>query len=725
MATLQDLERALVNADAAGDVQSATALATEIRRMRPASVSAGQEINSIPRQLGLTARYGIEGIANAAQLVTEPIRAVTDLFTPERRLSTADLVTGKKAPPKSMPLGAVASQFADTLGLPKPEGANERVVGDAARLMAGAGGMGGAARLASAAPGAVGQAGQFLSSNMGQQVASAAGAGLAGGASREAGGSPLMQGAAALGGGVAAGLAPGAAQSAVNAGRSFINSFRPQQLDVQVQAAMQRAGVDWAQLPPRVQQSLRQDLADALNAGRELDPAAVRRLADFRLVGATPTRGMVSQDPVQITREMNLAKTGANSADQGLQGLARVQNQNNATFIRNLDEAGALQGDQFRAGAAAVGSINARDTQLERGVSSLYQQARDTSGRAADLDRAAFSRRVSELLDEAMVGGALPKDVENKINWIASNAKPQGMHGSIPMPFNVDIAEQLKTQIAKLQRNTSDGSARHALGLVRQALDEAPLMQAPKVNQSNLPAVPGTVPPSTATLGQQSIDAFNQARGAARDRFQWRESARPIDAAVNGAQPDKFVQQFVLNGTLDDARAVAQNAPVSEVKNAILAHLKDKALNGATSEVGKFSQSAYNKALRAIGDRKLSLFFTPEEITQLRAVGRVASYAQVQPVGSAVNNSNSGALLLGKGLDALAGFSNSLPVIGPMVSQPITNGIQGLNLAIRTNQAQNVAPGLLMQQPRRPLAQGLLLPGMAAGGTAAGLLAAP
>lgn len=725
MATLDQLETALRNADAAGDVQAATMLADEIRKMRPASVSAGREINSIPRQLGLTARYGIEGLANAAQIVTEPIRAVTDLFTPDRQLSTADLVTGKKAPPKSMPLGVVASQFADTLGLPKPEGANERVVGDATRLMAGAGGMGGAARLAAAAPGAVGQAGQFLSSNMGSQIASAAGAGLAGGASREAGGNPLMQGAAALAGGVAGGLAPGAAQSAVNAGRGFINSFRPQQLDVQVQAAMQRAGVDWAQLPPRVQQSLRADLADALSAGRELDPAAVRRLADFRLVGATPTRGMVSQDPVQITREMNLAKTGANSADQGLQGLARVQSQNNATLIRNLDEAGALQGDPFRAGAAAVGSINARDAQLERGVSSLYQQARDTSGRAADLDRAAFSNRVSELLDEAMVGGALPKDVENKINWIASNAKPQGMHGSIPMPFNVDIAEQLKTQIAKLQRNTSDGSARHALGLVRQALDETPLMQAPKVNHGNLPAVPGTVPPSPATLGRESINAFNQARDAARQRFQWRESAHPIEAAVNGAQPDKFVQQYVLNGTLDDARAVAQNAPIPEVRNAILAHLKDKALNGATSEVGKFSQSAYNKALRSIGDRKLALFFSPEELSQIRAVGRVASYAQNQPVGSAVNNSNSGALLLGKGLDALAGFSNSLPIIGPMVSQPITSGIQGLNLAIRTNQAQNVAPGLLMQQPRRPLAQGLLLPGMAAGGTAAGLLAAP
>jgi hypothetical protein len=295
------------------------------------------------------------------------------------------------------------------------------------------------------------------------------------------------------------------------------------------------------------------------------------------------------------------------------------------------------------------------------------------------------------------------------------------MHGSIPMPFNVDIAEQLKTQIAKLQRNTSDGSARHALGLVRQALDETPLMSAPKVNPGNLPAVPGTVPPSPAALGQESINAFNQARDAARQRFQWRESARPIEAAVNGAQPDKFVQQFVINGTLEDARAIAQNAPVQEVRNAILAHIKGQALSGAKDEVGKVSQSALNKAIDSIGDRKLALFFTPEEIALLKANSRVASYTQVQPVGSAVNNSNSGALLLGKGLDALAGFSNSLPVIGPMVSQPITNGIRNLNVSIQQRQAQNVLPGLLATQPRRPIGQGLLLPGIAAGV----LLAAP
>jgi len=162
-------------------------------------------------------------------------------------------------------------------------------------------------------------------------------------------------------------------------------------------------------------------------------------------------------------------------------------------------------------------------------------------------------------------------------------------------------------------------------------------------------------------LGQESINAFNEARNAARQRFGWQESARPIEAALNGAQPDKFVANFVIRGSVADASAVARNAPTEEVKNAILAHLKEKSLGGAADEVGKFSQSAYNKALNQIGDRKLALFFTPEEVNQLRTVGRVASYMQNQPVGSAVNNSNSGALLLGKGLDVL----NSIPVIGP------------------------------------------------------------
>lgn len=654
---------------------------------KAAGKSLNRGLSDIPRQLGLTARYALEGPAQAAQVFTEPV---------------AGLMRWAGIPTR--PLGEIASGAADAMGLPKPQTAQERVVGDATRLVAGTGGVLGASRAMAQLPGMVGTVGAGMAANPTAQLTSATGAGVMGGLSREGGGSELQQAGAALIGGVAGGLVPGAAGSAVNAGKRLLNRLTPQQMDVQISNVLQRAGMDYSQVPERARQSLRTQMQDALRAGQELDPAAVRRLAEFQTIGVTPTRGMVTQDPVRITQEMNLAKMGANAGDDGLQGLARVQNQNNTRLINVMNEAGANRGDAFAAGQRAIGAIQAQDDALAGRVSSLYQQARDTSGRSAALDGAAFTRTANQMLDEGLLGGALPKDVADHMNRIARGE----------VPFDVNYAEQLKTRIAALQRATNDGSARMALGMVRRALDETPLMSAPQVNPGNLPAVPGTVPPSPAALGQESIDAFNQARQAARQRFGWQESARPIEAALNGAQPDDFVQKFVIRGTVADASALAKNAPTAEIKNALLAHLKDKALGGSADEVGKFSQSAYNKALNQIGDRKLSLFFSPEELNQLRTVGRVASYMQNQPVGSAVNNSNSGALLLGKGIDLL----NKLPGGQTFLGQPLQN----INVSIQQRAAQNVLPGLLATQPRQPMASGLLAPAAAFSG---GLLAPP
>ena len=653
---------------------------------------AGQSLNrglsDIPRQFGLTARYAMEGPAQAAQIFTEPVAGLM-------RMGGIN----------TKPLGQVASGFADAIGLPKPQTAQERVVGDATRLVAGSGGIMGAAGQMAKLPGMAGTVGAGLAANPVQQISSSAGAGALGGLSREGGGNELQQAGAALLGGVVGGMAPGAASAAISAGRKLMNTgMTPQAMDMQISQVLQRAGMDYSQVPERTRQALRAEMSGALRAGRELDPAAVRRLAEFQSIGATPTRGMITQDPVRITQEMNLAKIGANSADGQLQGLARVQNQNNTRLIDVMNESGATRGDPFVAGQQTIGAIQRRDADMAGRVTGLYQQARDTSGRSANLDGAAFTKAANQALDEGLLGGALPPDVANHMNRIARGE----------VPFTVDYAEQLKTRIAALQRGTNDGSARMALGTVRRALDDTPLMSAPQVNPGNLPAAQGTVPPSPASLGQESIDAFNQARQAARQRFGWQESGRPIEAALNGAQPDDFVQKFVVRGTVADASAIAQNAPKAEVRDAIVSHLKDRALNGATDEIGKFSQAAFNKALNQIGDRKLALFFTPEELVKLRTVGRVASYMQNQPVGSAVNNSNSGALLLGRGLNLL----DKVPVVGPLAGPALNN----INISMQQRAAQNVAPGLLASQPQQSVMRGLLTPAI---GFSGGLLAAP
>lgn len=643
--------------------------APQAQPVKEAGQSLNRGLSDIPRQIGLTARYALEGPAQAAQIFTEPVAGLM-----------------RAAGIKTKPLGEIASGLADTVGLPKPETSQERVVGDATRLLAGTGGMLGASRAVAQLPGMVGSVGAGMAANPTAQLTGAVGAGTMGGLSREGGGNEMQQAGAALIGGVAGGMVPGAANAAVNAGKRMFNQLTPQQMDVQISNVLQRAGMDYSQVPERARQSLRTQMQDALRAGQELDPAAVRRLAEFQTIGATPTRGMVTQDPVRITQEMNLAKMGANSADGGLQGLARIQNENNTRLIQAMNEQGANRGDPLRAGQAVIDAITGKDQRMAQNVSSLYTQARDTSGRAAQLDGAAFTKNASAALDEALLGGALPKDVENHLNMIA-----QGK-----VPFNVDYAEQLKTRIGALQRGTSDGSTRMALGVVRRALDDTPLMQGQEA-------------------GEGAINAFTQARNAARERFAWQGSAKPVEAALGGVEPDSFVQKFVINGSVSDAKAVAQNAPTAEVRDAILAHLKERALGkGNADEVAKFSQSNFNRALSEIGDRKLSLFFAPEEVDQIKTMGRVASYMQSQPVGSAVNNSNSGALLLGRGIDLL----NKLPGGQTFLGQPLQN----INISLQQRAAQNVAPGLLAVQPKEPVMRGLLNPAI---GFTGGLLAAP
>ena len=605
MADLQTLESALRKADSAGDVESATILANEIRKMRPASVDAGQSINSIPRQIGLTARYGIEGLANNAQLLTEPIRYVTDRLTGS---------TGK-----TKPAGVLASEFADYIGLPKPQNADERVVGDATRLMAGAGALGGAAQAASPLPGAAGRIGSFLSANMGQQIAAAAGAGLAGGATREAGGSPMMQAGAALLGGVGAGMGVNAAADLAKKATTGVRNIMPgqqqllqQRIDQRINITLQQQGIDPATITPAMRSALREQVGQAMNTGGELNPQAVARLADYTRLNMTPTRARLTLDPYDVTQEANASKLAAATGARDAR-LPQIAQENNQRLLGLIDEMGGARPlDPFGNGTAVAGAIRAQDEALQRGVTSLYQQARDTSGRSAPLDGAAFTRQASRALDEGLLGGALPASVEQHLNRIARGE----------VPFTVDYAEQLKTAIGNLQRGASDGQTRMALGVVRRALDDTPLMPAPTVNPGNLPIAPGAVPPSPAVMGQQSIDAFNQARQAARQRFQWQESSPAIGRALDGANADTFIQQNILSkaagfeGVARVAETINANPAAREaVRTSIVQSLKDSAIGkGGTSQTGNFSGRGMEAALKDIGDRKLGLFFDPAEI---------------------------------------------------------------------------------------------------------------
>jgi len=717
MTDLTKLSDADLLALRSGDLSKVSDDGLRMMAGKPAAVEVGSQLNQIPRQIGLTARYGLEGLGQMAEIATEPIR----------QLVTDPLARAAGVKARSKPMSGVASDVADWLGLPSPQNANERVVGDATRMVAGGGGMLGAANKAAQLPGRIGQVGTFMAQNPVNQLVSAAGAGGAAGASREAGGSPGMQAVAGLFGGLAAPAALSGVRRVAQAGADTVTKLTAPQLvqqrvDNQINLTLRRAGVDWNGLEASVKSQVRQDVANALRNGDELSGDALRRLVEFRRVGATPTAGSVSLDPVQITREKNLAKIGANSSDPTLQRLAQVENQNNATFIRNLNDAGAARAaDPLTTGESLIGALNSYAGRQRDNIDNLYGAARDSQGRQVVLNGPAAAQQATRRLQQDMVG-KLPPEIDEILNALTLG----------DAPLTVEYQQQLvKNLYRRIQGAGDNGDLRHGLRIVRDALDNAPVMQGGTVNPGNLPAIPGQIPPNMAQAGQDAIDAFGRARAANRQFMQTVESTPALDAAMNGAAPDKFLSQFVTGAggranvrdvdamvsILRSGRVNPENLPATAeqiralpaaegrqaleaTKNAIVDHLKRQALGGAADEVGNFSQSAYNKALREIGDRKLALFFSQDEIRQLRAVGRVSSYTQFQPRGSAVNNSNSGALVGGLGLDFLSKYASRVPL---GLNDTITGFINGT----QARQAMTPGRGLLVPQAPTTFADGV------------------
>lgn len=649
----------------------------------PAAVQAGNSLREIPRQVGLAVRQGAEGLADTAGIVTEPVRTILNVGARAAGLPTIDQSTRE-----------AVTAVADTVGLPKEQGANERVLGDATRMVAGAGGLTKAAQIGSklVLEPVSRKVIASLAANPGQQAVSAAGAGGAGSSVKEAGGGPLEQFGAALVGGLSgAGLTAGAvkAYEAISgAVKSFLTPKNTmQEINVTLNQILQQNGIEASQIPLKVRGELAFEVKKALDTGKQLDPEVVRRIADYGVVGATPTRGTVTLDPVQITQEKNLAKLGANSSDPKLQELARVQGANNTKFIENLNDlgAGSKNADPLVAGEKVVNSIKKVD-EFEKGIErSLYKRARDSSGRSIELDSEGFVANAYDRLAKENKGAFLPDNIKTVLEQLRSGKVMMGGK-EYPAPFTVDTIDNLKTMLASAQRSAGDGNVRAALSQVRGALEDVqPKAVGRQVGGNAVvdPAKLNAAQGAADTVSAESMNAFDAARRFARARRTWQESSPAIAAALDDVAPDKFVKDYIIGSSSKAATADVEKAlftlkrdpeAMQAAKENVVGYLKSKALSGAADEVGNFSQSGYNGALRELGDRKLAMFFNAEEIAKLKALGRVSSYEMLQPKGSAVNNSNTAGTFAGI-LDKIASSAlvGKIPFGDAALRQPAAN----------------------------------------------------
>jgi len=658
-----------------------------------AQVSAA--IRDVPRQVGLTARYGLEGVAGGLGTFVDPL------------LSTVGLPT----------VAGGGVQLADLARLPKPQTAQERIVGDASRMLAGTAGIVTGARKAAEVTTGVGRRVlDAMSANPVVQLSGGAGAGAGAGAMRETGGDTTAQLVGAVGGGLAGGGLASIAQAlpkvAGAAGRAMFGSQLPPNIDLRIEQilspTLKQAGTKWGDLPASVKAGLRRDVAEVISAGGQLDDAAVRRLADYRLLGLTPTRGAITQSPVDITAQKNLAKIGANSADPSLQALPQIEHANMRRLAGVLDDLGASPApDHLGAGTRIQEALRAKDVRAQAHERALYQQARDATGRAAPLDRAGFVTRVDELLAQEGKHAFLPTEFRNKLNTISLGQVSAGGK-AYDVPFNVDVINAMKTELATAQRSTQDGNVKRAISLVRQALDETPIEQGGMADD----------------VAANAMKAFEKARAFARARRNWQESASSIRDTLDGVPPDQFVQRYILGAgdkastgeVMRLAAEVRKAGATDTVREYLLSHLRAAAVKEGTGadDVARFSADGFAKALDKIGEPKLKIFFNKDELATLQALKRAARYETAQPTGSAVNNSNTAAMGFANLLEKVAQnrLISRLPFGDIAARQPAQNWAA----QIRINQAQNVPAAITAQSAKppmtMPLAPLLVAPGL-------------
>lgn len=272
-------------------------------------------------------------------------------------------------------------------------------------------------------------------------------------------------------------------------------------------------------------------------------------------------------------------------------------------------------------------------------VSAKYKALQDANGGQFPVDAAALQKNATAALHDQLLFDHAPKPVMNTLGRLADNNS---------MTF--ENFESLRTNLARIQRSSSDANEAAAAGVIRGAMEELPLA------------------PGAAELKPLA----DSARGAARTQFQALEADPAYKAAVNDSvPPDRFVQKFVTgpsatrDGVAQMKANLADNPLATQTMGvAAVDHLRTT----SGIDVGAdFRQTAFNKKLGDLGPR-LEQLIDPKTLGQLHTIGEAPGYGLIRRGTAAVVPSvatAAGAKLAGP-LGAMAGRT-----IGERVAEKI------------------------------------------------------
>ena len=352
--------------------------------------------------------------------------------------------------------------------------------------------------------------------------------------------------------------------------------------------------------------------------------------------------------PVRLTKGQATGDVGLISEEQNSRATREAArnrfNEQNKQLIENVNAIREEAAPDVYAttkpehGELLIDAYRAKDSALNKNITTKYEALRDANAGRLPLDSEAFVEAADRALHKELMFDHVPPAIRATLDRLKKGGQPGGA-GFGQMTF--ENFESLRTALARIQRSpTADGNARHAAGIIRQALEDFPM------------------PPGAEHL-KPLADA---ARAAARERFALIEKDPAYKAVVNGkASADKFVEKYVVGADLAAVKTMRENLTHDQVAQQTMAagvmnHLKEKA--GIIGDAGNFSQAGYNKALEALRP-KLGVVFESEARKHVESLGNVARWTMEQPRGSFVNVSNTFlALMAERAKSGLEGAAN-------------------------------------------------------------------
>ena len=472
--------------------------------------------------------------------------------------------------------------------------------------------------------------------------------------------------------------APPAVSAGVKAGAEVFGPFAgglketnvAPKLDAQgvVNRAAETQSMGAAGVAPDVSK-LSPDLQAKIANSANIDTDALTRHieADTLPIPAKLTKGQARQDPGEISEEQNMR---GGEAGAPMRDTLQAQNQN---LIENLDEIRrnaaptAVGNDTVQNGEALINKYKEYDEPIKADISAKYKALADANGGDLPVDGKSFAAAADAALKKQMKAPFLPAGVQSILN----DAREGG-------DFTLENFENLRTTFASEARKADragDGNAAAAVNLTRNALEQLPM---------------------TGATAQVKALA-DQARSAAAARFQALDKDPAYKAAINDdTPPDSFVKKYVLGGNKGDLVEMQKkfaNDPEASgtVKAAALNYLKNRAGIDAYTNTGNFSQAGYNKA-RAELEPRMDALFDPETADNVRKLGNVARYQQMQPKGSYVNNSNT----FTAGAAKLAEHAANLAPIpyAPQLHSLISKAVEKNSAAARVRKALEPGAGI-------------------------------